>query len=282
MVAFFQRRKSSFLESLGHILESITTDLFVRQMFEDPSSAIFIPDRICELIERYLRDDHERQIDDLSSSIAAIKACLGEDRTAEVIDAGLHILELLSHQDPVSQHQISELRQQAASPFGRYDFTILRQTIESFRANLGSVRRFVERCVKLIRASTNAARQENESVGQKLQEHSIIEAQLREELSNAQNRFSKVDMPRFRKRYEEQLAEQSRRESELNRELDQSKMELLSLSREHQRALDDAAALKHKLTESQSMAHETAVLWRQKGELEEAIQANRTAKSRMI
>jgi hypothetical protein len=46
MAAFFQRRNLSFLQSLRHILEWVTDDLDVQQMFEDPWPAVFIPDRI--------------------------------------------------------------------------------------------------------------------------------------------------------------------------------------------------------------------------------------------
>ena len=75
ILSVFQRRKRSFMESLQKILASTSNDKFIQQMFEDSNSAMFVPDRICELVERYLSDDREKYIQELYQRIRAIEAC---------------------------------------------------------------------------------------------------------------------------------------------------------------------------------------------------------------
>ncbi|EAX91010.1 hypothetical protein TVAG_479180 [Trichomonas vaginalis G3] len=61
-------------------------------MFESPESVLFIPDRICELIEKYLTDDREKYIQDLYQRIRAIEACFGTEKELEMEQIGMLIL----------------------------------------------------------------------------------------------------------------------------------------------------------------------------------------------
>lgn len=58
----FQSRKNSFLRSLKAAILNISNDQMVAQMFEDPNSANYIPDRVVEIIQETLEDDREKLI----------------------------------------------------------------------------------------------------------------------------------------------------------------------------------------------------------------------------
>lgn len=92
ILSVFQRRKQSFLNSLQNILSSNARDNYIKIMFESPESVLFIPDRICELIEKYLTDDREKYIQDLYQRIRALEACFGKEKEAEIEQIGLLIL----------------------------------------------------------------------------------------------------------------------------------------------------------------------------------------------
>ena len=93
ILSVFLRRKQSFMESLQKILLSTSNDRFIKQMFEDKNSAMFVPDRVCELIERYLTDDREKYIQELYGRIRSIEACFGPKKEREIESIGTQILE---------------------------------------------------------------------------------------------------------------------------------------------------------------------------------------------
>ena len=63
--ALFKQRKKWFIDSLSAAVESVTSDQLVYQMFQVPSSQLYIPDRICEIVIHSLSDDKEEYIKQL-------------------------------------------------------------------------------------------------------------------------------------------------------------------------------------------------------------------------
>ena len=63
--ALFEQRKKWFIHSLSSAVESVTSDKFVYQMFQVPSSTYYIPDRICEIVIHSMSDDKEVFINQL-------------------------------------------------------------------------------------------------------------------------------------------------------------------------------------------------------------------------
>ena len=76
-------------------------------MFEDPASAMYIPDRVCELVGRYLRDDREAIIQDLICRIRALEACFGTEKMDQIEEIGRKILDSISNsKNDVAQRPI--------------------------------------------------------------------------------------------------------------------------------------------------------------------------------
>ena len=68
--SIFENRKMFFLASLEKILSGVASDVFIHQMFKDSTSAVFVPDRICELISRILIDDRESFLSGLLDEVS--------------------------------------------------------------------------------------------------------------------------------------------------------------------------------------------------------------------
>ena len=65
LMELFEHRKEWFIHSLSTAVESVTSDEFVYQMFQVPSSKLYIPDRVCEIVTSSIEDDRELFIDQL-------------------------------------------------------------------------------------------------------------------------------------------------------------------------------------------------------------------------
>ena len=90
----FNERKDQLLASLENVFSKITTDLFIHQMFHDKTSAVFIPDRICEVCRLILKDDRENFISNLLSRVKAFEACFGAERAREIEGIGARLVEI--------------------------------------------------------------------------------------------------------------------------------------------------------------------------------------------
>ena len=88
----FERRKQSFFDSLERIVSNSGGDKIINQMFHDKTSTYYIPDRICELIDKYLKDDREEYISDLYRRMRCYEACFGESKRLQIEDIGGKIL----------------------------------------------------------------------------------------------------------------------------------------------------------------------------------------------
>ena len=90
----FNERKDQLLSSLENVFSKITTDLFIHQMFHDKTSAVFIPDRICEVCRLILKDDRENFISNLLNRVKAFEACFGAERAREIEGIGARLVEI--------------------------------------------------------------------------------------------------------------------------------------------------------------------------------------------
>lgn len=89
----YEQRKDSFLDSLQNILKSIGSDLFIKQMLDDKSSEVYVPDRICEIIQNNLNSDREKYINQLEKRLRAFEACFGKERVKKFEEIGYNILD---------------------------------------------------------------------------------------------------------------------------------------------------------------------------------------------
>ena len=73
-------RHAAFVRSLERILAAIDNDGFIQQMFVDPQSKAYVPDRILELMRQILSDDREKMIERSLSRIHMLEMCFGAEQ----------------------------------------------------------------------------------------------------------------------------------------------------------------------------------------------------------
>ncbi|KAK8852474.1 hypothetical protein M9Y10_017450 [Tritrichomonas musculus] len=66
---FFKSRQKSFLDSLERILDSISSDELIKQMFHNKNAANYLPSRITEIISNILHEDRENYIQRLTERL---------------------------------------------------------------------------------------------------------------------------------------------------------------------------------------------------------------------
>ena len=131
--AIFAQRRDSFLESLQHILSAAGSDIFIRQMFDDRSSAVFVPDRICEIVQHCILDDREKYLEEISSRLRAIEACFGQTRIKKFEEIGNSILEMRKNQNGYENERnklINSLRSEFKKLTGELDESVDRSAIK--------------------------------------------------------------------------------------------------------------------------------------------------------
>lgn len=98
LIDLFDARKEDFLESLERIIALIGSDRFIKQMFLDDNSALYIPNRVCEIVYHVLRDDREAFVKMLMERIQAFEACFGPNKARQIESIGNRLIEMSSHQ----------------------------------------------------------------------------------------------------------------------------------------------------------------------------------------
>ncbi|OHT12850.1 hypothetical protein TRFO_17096 [Tritrichomonas foetus] len=93
----FNQRREAFINSLNRSVSIISSDQLVKQLFDDPNSNIYIPDRICDMIRQLLYDDREDFITELSTKLRSIEICFGPKLSQEVEEVGKKILNIPAH-----------------------------------------------------------------------------------------------------------------------------------------------------------------------------------------
>ena len=299
MLSLFAKRKEAFLESLRHILASVTSDLFVQQMFEDPSSAMFIPDRVIEIVERYLSDDREVYLQELYRAVAAIEAYFGEEDAKDLIDTGKKILDYVtSAHKPVDESYIEKLKRGAkimsgSASVNKKSLAVLKQFLNDLRNCMELAKKTVMRMMKLIKNAVSFAqtkcRTAMTGVVAQIEEHKSAAQQLKKELEDVQSRFSKHDIPKLRQHFEEQINEHIATEDKLNRQLNKSKKAMLAMTKEHQKVLNELSETQSKLAEARSslpemerMKQQNVAYEKQIGAMNEEIKKSQTRIEQLV
>ncbi|KAK8891583.1 hypothetical protein M9Y10_028796 [Tritrichomonas musculus] len=88
MNGVFSSRKENFIHSLERAISMISSDNFVIQMFQDQHSAMYVPDRICEIIRQILSSDREEEIFELYNKIYAIEFFFDEEKIKQIENLG--------------------------------------------------------------------------------------------------------------------------------------------------------------------------------------------------
>lgn len=263
ILSFFSRRKASFIASLKRVLESITSDLFIQQMFENPSSAMYIPDRVVELIGRYLNEDREFLLQELYRNVASIEAYFGADTAKELMETGEKILDFVTNTDkPIDIEYIERIKGNArvtaivsSKILDKRTLFMVKSFLKSLRGYIEYTRKTVLRMMKLMKNGLAFARAKSREtmtiIVAQIKDQRQLEGHFKQELQDTQERFGKFDIPRLKKHYEEKLAEHAATEQSLTRQLEKSRKVLMAMKKKHQDVVDELSETKAKLTEIQ-------------------------------
>ena len=92
--SLYDEREESFLNSLQNILSTMSTDKYIRQMFDDKLSANYVPDRICEIIKYFLNEEREVYVEEIMKKLKAIEAIFGSEVIQQVEDVGNRMMQV--------------------------------------------------------------------------------------------------------------------------------------------------------------------------------------------
>ena len=110
LVTLFQERRDVFLDSLERVVESVGGDRFIAQMFQDEDSAIYVSNRICEIVYHVLADEREKFVDSLMERVRAVEAFFGESKAHEIISIGNRLIEMASQQTEKEAEQRERIK----------------------------------------------------------------------------------------------------------------------------------------------------------------------------
>ena len=160
LIDLFEERKNVFLESLERIITFTGSDRFIKQMFVDDNSSLYVPNRVCEIVYHVLRDDREKFVKMLMERIEAFEACFGTSRTRQIEEIGNRLIEMSSHQSLVEAEQRNsirilkeQLRALQAELEGVYSPT--EETLSQMRDELVDMREMAAALVDLVQRMTD-------------------------------------------------------------------------------------------------------------------------------
>ena len=110
LVTLFQERRDAFLDSLERVVESVGGDRFIAQMFQDEDSAIYVSNRICEIVYHVLADEREKFVNSLMERVRAVEAFFGESKAHEIIAIGNRLIEMTSQQTEKEAEQRERIK----------------------------------------------------------------------------------------------------------------------------------------------------------------------------
>lgn len=93
----FQGRKESFFHSLKKVLSSLAIDKYVKQMFENPKSTSYVPNRICEVVHIHIENERENYILQLETRLYAFQVCFSTKKlkkSKKLEDSFSHYLQM--------------------------------------------------------------------------------------------------------------------------------------------------------------------------------------------
>ncbi|OHT01666.1 hypothetical protein TRFO_31449 [Tritrichomonas foetus] len=136
LFSLFLERKNTFISSLQRAVTVVSADRFIKQMFEDDLSAMYIPDRVIELVKQILYEDRENFIEKLIHRLNSLEACIGSDLINEFEGVGMKILDLSNNQMNKEEEQrecIKLLKERIKQIENRFDEIQTQQTNSSIR-----------------------------------------------------------------------------------------------------------------------------------------------------
>ena len=71
-------------------------DEYMRQMFDDKLTVLYVPDRVCEIVRSILHDEREKYISELFTKLNAIELCFGGARSQRLEEVGAQLSDLYS------------------------------------------------------------------------------------------------------------------------------------------------------------------------------------------
>lgn len=237
----FAQRKDSFLDSLQHILKGIGGDLFISQMFNDKSSNIYVPDRICEIITKYLESDREDYILSLEKKIQSFEACFGQKRVKKFEEIGNKLLDhsekmqRMKNFNPADQKTEEQYFQDIQEELKNYKTDVNRklhivQFDESRIQNIKSEISQITENVKLFNQFVQKTKKDVLSSIQKFHKDSITSVQKfhKETINSVQTMKEKIDFQTQNEQKFNGLLKQAQND------LNHSKIELAETSKKHQ------------------------------------------------
>ena len=76
------------------VITAMGNDEYMRQMFDDKLSVLYVPDRVCEIVRSILNDEREKYISVVFSKLNAIELCFGEKRSQRLEEVGMQLSDL--------------------------------------------------------------------------------------------------------------------------------------------------------------------------------------------
>ncbi|OHT14759.1 hypothetical protein TRFO_03034 [Tritrichomonas foetus] len=141
----FNRRCDRFIQSLERVITSVASDKYIRQMFEDQRSAIYIPDRICELIDHILADDREEVIFELMRKIKSIEYFFDKKYLKKIEEIGAKHIDDINNKKQTSKpkkdmetfYNILSLQLKAIS--GNNEYKELKSSLKDIKFSLSTM-----------------------------------------------------------------------------------------------------------------------------------------------
>ncbi|KAK8886138.1 hypothetical protein M9Y10_041598 [Tritrichomonas musculus] len=93
---YFQERKDLFLDSLKKAAAAVVDDEYIKQMFVNNLSKTFIPDRICELVNKNLTDDREKYMTNILEKLNSYEFVFGSERMNQIEEIGFRLNDLFT------------------------------------------------------------------------------------------------------------------------------------------------------------------------------------------
>lgn len=269
IMSVFQRRKKSFLDSLQKILTSTGNDRFIIQMFEDPNSAMFVPDRVCELIERYLTNERENYINELYQRIRTYEACFGVKKSKQIENIGTQILQQMEIKNPIPPNNpeiIKKLRQNLNILNSDSKSTIVRnEQVKELKSQINALKGIIKNSNLTIRSIKDEYARNLYQVKHLL---SIsVESMLQETSGKAISAVSgykemekkfKLENAKLQTKYQNEIEEHIQNEQNYEKEIRKLKSKLEQFSQQTDQQQTEITKLKGQISqlESKSEAHE--------------------------
>jgi chromosome segregation ATPase len=196
-------------------------------MFQDRNSQLFIPDRICRIIQESLREENARQIHQLSAQLRFLEESLATGTSFSVSSPSLlpRMAEIVG--------MILCVKQMNDETRGQFY-----AQAKAFRKDLRFAKSRVGELVIGFVARSH--------------ESHVNQTQYLERISDAHHRFSDITIPRIEKRHESELGSCLKLKDELSKELQSTKRTLSRILREKRKMEESIRSLRNQLSDAES------------------------------